>query len=288
MIKEIQYPYPVKRHFILHNHVELAYMDEGDGENTILFIHGLGQSGLSWTKNIATLKAHSRCIAIDLPGNGLSSHSMDYPYSMYFFVQCIYHFVQEMNLKNVYIAGHSMGGQISVLYAHLFPETIKGLFLIAPAGLETFNQWEKILYQNTLQVLDWMNTEEGNLRQAIRNSFFNFPSDAERLLEKFIALIPLQGKAHYRYMLNSCVNGMLTEVVAPFLSELQMPTVVIFGEKDGLIPNKFIHPISVKSFATKAVKAIPNAELYIIPQSGHFVQWEAAKEVNNIIQNHLK
>ena len=48
---EIKYPYPVKK-IKLNDGKEIAYMDEGKGDQTILFIHGLGSYAPAWKKNI--------------------------------------------------------------------------------------------------------------------------------------------------------------------------------------------------------------------------------------------
>ena len=82
MIKTVSYPYAV-HNLRLSNGCNLAYIDEGKGDKTIVFIHGLATYALSWKKNIDSLKKRFRCIAIDLPGNGLSGKG-DYSYSISF------------------------------------------------------------------------------------------------------------------------------------------------------------------------------------------------------------
>ncbi|MDO8897890.1 MAG: alpha/beta fold hydrolase [Bacteroidales bacterium] len=69
---EIPYPFDVKKVQIDEN-TEIAYIDEGSGKETIIFIHGLGSYLPAWKKNIEGLSSDFRCIAIDLPGYGKSS-----------------------------------------------------------------------------------------------------------------------------------------------------------------------------------------------------------------------
>ena len=285
MLKEKHYPLTVYKHKLKQSSIDIAYMDEGKGSKTILFLHGLGHSSLGWVKNIEALKDDFRCIAIDLPGNGLSSFSNKYPYSIHFFARCIHDFIEEMDLKNVILAGHSMGGQIALMYAHLYPNELTGLILCAPAGLETFTSWEKTMYQSTMQMLDLFSTEENNLTQAIQNSFYKMPKDVKKLINGFIDLMHLQDKAHYKYMLDSCINAMLNEPVSKYFSKITIPVNVIFGDQDNLIPNKLIHPVSMKYFATKAIQDFPNAKLFLLPNCGHFLQWEKPDELNKIIEN---
>lgn len=278
------YTYPIRYQKVLHEAVNIAYIDEGRGESTILFVHGLGHSLMGWSRNIEYLKQYYRCIAIDLPGNGLSSTG-DYPYSMHFYSEAINDFIIKLKLTNVYLSGHSMGGQISLTFAINYPQTLNGLILCAPAGFETFNEWEKSLYQNTMFFVDLVSDEESSLRKAVHNSFYIMPDNAPEFIQQLVDLMNLQDRTHYRFMLEGCISGMLKEPVFDKLNTIKIPTLIIFGERDNLIPNKFIHPISTKTLAKTAANEFENATLEIISQCGHFVQWEKANQVNGYIRH---
>lgn len=287
MTATISYPYPVHRRKILHEAVEVAYVDEGQGDTTLLFVHGLGHSLLGWSKNIEYLKQYHRCVAIDLPGNGLSSTGQ-YPYSMHFFAEALCDFIKETGLSNVYLAGHSMGGQICLTFSLLHAEMIKGLVLCAPAGFETFNDWEKSLYRNTMYFVDMVSNEETSLRKAIQNSFYIMPDNAPAFTQQLIELMKLQDRGHYRYMIENCIHSMLDEPVFDRLQDIDLPVMILFGERDNLIPNRFIHPISTRKLAETAAQHFRQATVHIISQCGHFVQWEKAQQVNSFIRNFIK
>jgi pimeloyl-ACP methyl ester carboxylesterase len=276
--------YPVQFQKILFDSVNIAYIDEGTGSQTILFVHGLGHSYIGWQKNIDYLKQYYRCIAIDLPGNGRSTGG-NYPYSMIFFAECLYEFIKSKNLKNVILCGHSMGGQIAMSMAYKHPESIERLVLCAPAGFELFNDWEKSLYRNTMFFVDLVSNEENSLRKAVQNSFYIMPDTAPALVQQLVDLMKLQDRSQYRKMLEACISAMLDEPVYGFLSSISMPVLVIFGERDNMIPNRFIHPTTTKKLAEKAVEQFPNATLEMIGQCGHFVQWEKAVQVNGLIRS---
>jgi len=281
------YPYPVQRQKILYDALDIAYIDEGSGARTILFVHGLGHSLLGWVKNIDYLKQYYRCVAIDLPGNGLSATG-DYPYSMHFFAEAVAAFIKEKKLENVYLAGHSMGGQISLTMALLHPGLICGLILCAPAGFETFNEWEKSLYRNTMYFVDLVSNEETSLRKAIHNSFYIMPDTAPAFTQQLVDLMKLQDRRHYRLMIERCINAMLDEPVFERLGAIALPVLVLFGERDNLIPNRFIHPVSTAKLAADAVRHLPDARLHMISQCGHFLQWEKPAQVNGHIRNFIQ
>src|SRR6267154_1761559 len=103
--------YPYKTYYIdLPGNCNIAYIDEGKGDQTLLFIHGLANYAMVWQKNIDYLRQFYRCVAIDLPGNGLSDKN-EHPFDMRFFAETVYNFIQTLGLKNLCMVGHSMGGQ---------------------------------------------------------------------------------------------------------------------------------------------------------------------------------
>lgn len=284
MIESVVYPYPVKRQKLINDAVDIAFVDEGDGDTTLLFVHGLGHSLLGWAKNIEYLKKYYRCVAIDLPGNGLSSTGQ-YPYGMHFFAEVIDHFIAAQQLTNVILVGHSMGGQIAISYSLLYQQKLKGLVLCAPAGFETFNEWERSLYRNTMYFVDMVSNEETSLRKAIQNSFYIMPDNVPSFTQQLVNMMKLQEKGHYRYMLDGCIGAMLDEPVYHRLGEINIPVLILFGERDNLIPNKFIHPTSTKNIALTAARQFPHAEVEMISQCGHFIQWEKAAQVNGFIRS---
>ncbi len=136
----LYYPFPV-RHVAIRHDIKVAYCDEGSGKETLLFIHGLANYIPVWKHQIKELSRHHRCIALDLPGNGLSSGG-NYPYTLFFYAECVKLFADKLGLENIVLAGHSMGGQISVVLGLRYPELINKIILIAPAGIEYFNSLE--------------------------------------------------------------------------------------------------------------------------------------------------
>lgn len=275
--------YPLFFQKILNDTVNMAYVDEGMGDRIILFIHGLGHSHLAWQQNIEHLKKYYRCIAIDLPGNGNSS-IVD-RYTLDFFANCIADFISIKKLKNVFIAGHSMGGQIAMTFALQYPSLYGGLILCAPAGFEVFNDWEKNLYRSTMYFLDMVSNEENSLRKAVQNSFYILPENAQPLIKELIKNIKAQNINAYRKMIEQCISSMLDEPVYDKLGDIIMPVLIIFGEKDSMIPNRFIHPITTYQLAKNASEKFSNATLEMIPQCGHFVQWEKPLKVNGLVRH---
>ncbi len=276
--------FPIQHHKTGRHKIDIAFAEEGSGDKTLLFIHGLGHAHAAWIHNVDYLRKNYHCIALDLPGNGRSDTG-NYPYSLHFFADCIHDFIREKQLENVYLAGHSMGGQIAMTLALAYPEAIRALVLCAPAGFEQFDDWEKNLYRSTMYFVDLVSNEENSLRKAVQNSFYILPDNVQAFIRQLISGIHAQDRKQYRDMTEACISGMLDEPVYSRLPEITHPTLVIFGEKDTMIPNRFIHPVTTRQLAEAAIKRFPDASLEMIPLCGHFVQWEKAGQVNGLIRH---
>ncbi|MBL7717787.1 MAG: alpha/beta hydrolase [Flavipsychrobacter sp.] len=270
----------------LQNGCEVSYIDEGAGEQCIVFVHGLSNYAMGWRKNIDELKQYYRCIAIDLPGNGYSGRG-DYPYSMDFFADCLRQFVEALKLKNVCLCGHSMGGQVVLTATLKYPRLAEKLVLCAPAGFEVFNSAERSLYMTSIQLFDIFSSEENSLRKVLQNSFYLFPGQAREMVDELTMLLKAYPLKEYRAMIEACVYGMLHEPVFDRLHEIMQPTLVLYGERDALIPTRALHPVPTRQIAEQGTNRIPAAELHMLPRCGHFLQWEKANDVNYYMRQFL-
>jgi len=174
-MSDLKYPYDVKFQK-LANDVKLAYIDEGKGEQTIIFIHGLGSYLPAWNKNVEALKSDYRCIAIDLPGYGKSSKN---PHSglMSFYAEVVKQFIDSLGIKNPILAGHSMGGQISMVAALQYPEKIGKLILVDPAGFERFNEGQKEWFKGVMTLDAVKKTTADGILTNLAYNFYKLPKE---------------------------------------------------------------------------------------------------------------
>ncbi|HEU4716642.1 MAG TPA: alpha/beta hydrolase, partial [Bacteroidia bacterium] len=78
------------------------------------------------------------------------------------------------------------------------------------------------------------------------------------------------------------VKGMLNEPVIPFLNHIHQPCLVIFGENDQLIPNRFVHPLmNVHVIGDIARQKIRKAAVHYFSQCGHYVPFEKPHEFSD-------
>lgn len=282
------YPYPVKYHDG-NDGVRIAYVDEGRGDKTLVFVHGLGSNLQAWKKNIAGLRKEFRCIALDLPGYGKSGKA-DFSYTMEFFAGAIDDFIRGLGLERVVLVGHSMGGQISMTLALQRPDYLQEMILAAPAGLESFSATDREFFTTYVRPEILLATPEAQIERNFAVNFFAMPPDARFMVDDRLAMREdAAAYAQYCAMIPRCVVGMLDAPVADRLGEITTPTLIIFGENDQLIPNKILHPtLTVAAVAEVGQAGIPQARLAYLPESGHFVQWEQAEQFNGLLRDFIR
>jgi pimeloyl-ACP methyl ester carboxylesterase len=268
---------------------KLAYAEKGTGQ-TILFIHGLGGNISHWTKTITDLSADYKCIAVDLPGYGWSDKQVDTKGKdrLQFYADALGEFLKKKKIKKVILAGHSMGGQIATIMA-LQNKRIKKLLLIAPAGLETFSEKEGQLLIAATPATTLEKQDEAVIRNNFKINFFQQPADVEQLIQDRLHMKACADYKVYCETVSAGVKGMLAHPVKDSLQYLSMPVLIVFGANDGLIPNRYLHPaMKTDELAKQCAALIRNCKVEMIEKAGHFVQFEKANDINQVIKNFLQ
>jgi pimeloyl-ACP methyl ester carboxylesterase len=91
--------------------VEINYFQKGQGETTLLFLHGWCNDGMYWKNQVEYFSENYNVYAIDLPGFGKSKAERT-NWTIEEYANDVTAFIDTMNLKNVVIIGHSMAGEI--------------------------------------------------------------------------------------------------------------------------------------------------------------------------------
>jgi pimeloyl-ACP methyl ester carboxylesterase len=221
-------------------------------------------------------------VAIDLPGYGKSSKE-NYRYSMAFFADVVDRVIDALKLKRVVLVGHSMGGQIAMTHALRHPGRAEALVLIAPAGLETFGEGEGSWLGEAVSKTFVMLTPPEAVYNNVAVNFFHMPNEARFMVDDRLRIIGGPDFDAYAYAVSRSVYAMIHEPVAAHLDELKLPTLVVFGAEDQLIPSATLHGGSAQKVAEAALPKLPQAKLVMVPHAGHMVQFERPQEVDAAI-----
>jgi len=110
--------------------VRLHYLIEGEGEPTIVIMHGWTGNYTRWSPTREMLSKKHRTIIYDLRGHGFSDKSPDLDFSFDSFVADHLGLIEALDIKHSVLAGHSMGGMIAQHFTLAHPEMVDKLILV--------------------------------------------------------------------------------------------------------------------------------------------------------------
>ena len=160
------------------NNVAVNYLDYGEGENTIVLLHGWGQN-IEMMKPIGDrFRKSNRIIVVDLPGFGMSEEPT-YVWNLYDYVECIKELLNDLKIKNPILVGHSFGGKISLLYASKY-EVEKLVLFGSPFKQEIKKLSLKTKVLKFLKKVPLINKLEGFAKKHIGSTDYKEASDTMR------------------------------------------------------------------------------------------------------------
>ncbi|MEK6754709.1 MAG: alpha/beta hydrolase [Bacteroidota bacterium] len=282
---DLQYPFPSKE--ISVNGIRISYIEQGSGDHTLLLVHGLASNGGFWRYNIGELAKRHRVLAVDLPGYGKSSKGI-YPYTMSFYADVLSQLLKQLGIEQVTYVGHSMGGQIGIVFSLNHTSQMEKLILVSPAGIESFSRGDGDWLKSVMTVDYVKKTTEDRMRANLALNFYSYDDKFEWMVEERARMAKAKDFEDFCYAVVRSVHGMLDEPTTKRLKDVSVPTLMIFGEKDGLIPNPILHGGSAADIATIGVSIIPNSTLTIVPSAGHMVMMERADMFNRVVLDWLR
>ena len=281
------FDYGFKSHYLKVDGINISYIDEGNNDKVLLVVHGLASNAGFWRENIKPLSEKYRVIAVDLPGYGKSDKG-NYQYNMTFYANILSKFVKQLGISKINYLGHSMGGQIGIWFSLLHADQLDKLILASPAGIEKFNTGEGDWMKNVMTINFIKTTPEERIRANLSGNFYSYDDKFEWMVEERTRMAKAKDFENFCYAVTRCVHGMLDEPTTAKLKDIKTPTTIIFGEKDGLIPNPILHGGCSKDIGDVGVRDIPNSKIFYIPNAGHMLQLEQPQEFNRLVINNLE
>jgi pimeloyl-ACP methyl ester carboxylesterase len=248
----------------------VSFRRAGSGP-TILLIHGITNSSLSWETAMARLARDYDVIAPDLPGHGDSDrHRGDHSIGAH---ACVLRdLLRVLEVDRVTVVGHSLGGGIAMQFAYQFPEMTERLVVVSSGGL---GRDVSILIRGAAlpfseQVLPLLTAkplvETGAAIAGLLGRMGLKPSaDLAEISRGIASLGDTERRAAFVRTVRSVMSPLGQKVTASdrlYLAE-GTPTMIIWGDRDPIIP---------VAHARAAQAYLPHARLEIFEGSGHFPQ----------------
>jgi pimeloyl-ACP methyl ester carboxylesterase len=230
----------------------------------IILLHGLGSSLHTWEPWARTLSATYRVIRFDLPGFGLTGEDPTGDYSDERSVAVLAALMDTLSIHRATIAGNSMGGKIAWMFAAGHPDRVDRLILISPDGFASpgFEYGKQPEIPAVARLLPYT-LPAWLLRMNLAPAYGDPARLTGATLNRYRDMMLAPGVR--RAMLERMEQVML-EPPEPLLRRIEAPTLLLWGERDALIPI---------SNARDYLTAIRGSRLVSFPDLGHVPQEEA-------------
>jgi pimeloyl-ACP methyl ester carboxylesterase len=260
--------------FVNINGLQVHYKNQGEGEPFFILLHGFGASTFSWREVMGPLSEIGTVIAYDRPAFGLTERPLswegDNPYTQESNIQLLLGLMNEFKIDKAILIGNSAGGTLATAFTLEYPEHVSALIEVDAAIYQT---------RPSSRLLDWLlSTPQmdhlGPLiaRQLAGRSGDNFLISAWHDPDKLNAnpeIItgyrkPLMAENWDRALWEH-TKATNAPDLAGRLDQIQVPTLVISGDDDQIVPVENSRQLAGD---------IPGASLVIIDNCGHLPQEE--------------
>ena len=247
-------------------HVERA----GRGE-AVLLVHGFGCSGHSWRKILPALARRYSVIAPDLNGFGWTQRPKDpAAYSLEGQEALLVGTLRALGIDRFHVVGHSYGGGLAIWLAARMPERVRSLTLVASVlpdySIQQRQAWARFRSLNWLLVHFFV-LSRGGIRKALETCYADPAEVTSELIEAYRERLLVEGVEDAYYGLMAPLELPTPEVD---LRSLAVPTLLVWGDRDRLIPFDKIEP---------RLRSLPAHETVILDRCGHAPMEEKPEEM---------
>ena len=249
---------------IIYKNTKISFTEDGKGTAVVL-LHGFLENKTMWDKYVSALSKNHRVITIDLLGHG-ETECLGYVHTMEDQADMIFAVLISLRIRKIVLVGHSMGGYVALAFAELYPDNVKGLFLLnSTSRADSDERKIKAVKQNHTNFV----------RISITNLF---SEDNREVLAKEIEKVKLQALKTPLQGIVASLEGMKIrkdrEVLLHFAP---FPIQLVLGKKDGVL----IYPETIDQIEGTKV------ELTTFPD-GHMSHIENEKELKIVLLEFLK
>jgi esterase len=252
--------------------MQLNYKKVGEGVPLII-LHGLFGSLDNWMGIAKTLGEHFEVYILDARNHGQSPHDNEFDYEV--MADDLYEFIQEHQIINPIVLGHSMGGKTAMQFAMNYPDVLAKLIVadIAPKAYPVHHR----------QIIDGLLSLDFNKIKS--------RAEADEELSKHISDLSVRQfllknlywieKEKLAWRFNLPVINQHIEIVGKGLNNIHsflQPTLFIRGEKSNYILDSDVEEIK---------RIFPNSEVRTIANSGHWIHAEQPQAFMQIVSDFL-
>ncbi len=253
----------------------MSYRELGEGTgDPLVLLHAFPLNGRMFEPQMAAFSGERRVVAPDYPGFGRSPRTPAQP-DVHYYAEGVRSLLDRLHFERVVLGGVSMGGYVAFECMRLFPERVSALVLAntrpepdSDEIRESRNEMALRVAQEGIEVLVELQMERLLAPEALHND--------EQLVEKIRTMI-----------LENSPDGAVAALGAmrerpdstPLLGEIDVPTLVVGGEEDGISSPEVMGAMAAK---------IRGANHVTIPGTSHLSNLEAPEKFNTALKEFLE
>lgn len=252
--------------FPIHETGPFRYNAEGPADAPIppvVLLHGMLGDLSNWVDTIRDLSDNGyRVLAPILPVYDFPISETGVPR----LTEHVHDFVDTLGLDTTVLVGNSLGGHIALLYALNYPENVHALVLSGSSGI----------YETTMGSTFFRRQDRDFIRERTEMTFYDPAHATEELVDEMLEIVNDRPRA---FRLLKIARSADEETVTEQLSQLDMPSLLVWGRNDIITP-----PEVAEEFRDR----MPNARLEFIDKCGHAPMIEHPDTFNELTLEFLE
>ncbi len=265
--------------------MQVHYRDEGNTADTVplVLIHGTSSSLFTWDACTQVWKKNHRVIRFDLPAFALTGPNADNVYTYERYVDFVNNVLEKLHVKKCYLAGNSLGGAIAWQYTYSYPKKVQKLILIDAAGYKFERGKGAVGFKLTatigkipvLKNMLYYITPNNIVKKSVEGAYYDKNKITPQTQERYMDFLLRAGNR----------RALVARLSMPMqdyenrIKNIKTPTLIIWGEHDGLIP---------VDVAYKFEKDIAGSKLVVLKNSGHVPMEENPEQVIPMVETFIQ
>jgi pimeloyl-ACP methyl ester carboxylesterase len=249
--------------------LNIHYTKDGAGDTTLFFIHGWAINHSYWSNQVSGFSARYKVVTVDLPGFGASEPGRK-EYTIEKYADDIAAVIDQLNLENVILIGHSMSGDIIIEALRKHPQHISGL-----VGIDNFQDVGRIItLKDQQEIQNFMDALKKSYQQTAGTyadqTLFHKDTDTAirkkvindiKMADSTVAISALEGLLKYQQQERTV------------LQQLTLPLKLV---------NSDANPVDTMALAKFCRSGF---QVFYVPSTGHYPMIEKPEEFNRALQN---
>lgn len=257
--------------------MNVHYRVTGEGEPLVL-LHGTASSLHTWDDWTDELSKHYKVISLDLPGFGLTGKHFSNDYSIKAYTDFLDVFLDKLEVKQINLAGNSLGGHIAWQYALDHKNRVKKLILLNASGFARNVELSLAFRLAEIPVLNKLMlrlTPRSLVEESLEETYYDDTKVTDSLVTRFHSMQLRRGNR--QAFIDKSIHEYKDRTKE--LKNLEVPTLILWGLHDEWCP---------VSWSNRFDEAIPDSKVVVFDKAGHVPMEEIPEETAEVVHQFLE